>query len=85
VRFAEIALFAAPFLVALAWRFMAPSGDAPRILVLAVTAATVAIVGLLLVLWRETVAPPNAAYVPAQLVNGKIVPGRIVPPGAGEK
>ena len=85
MRFAEIALFAAPFLVFLAWRVMAPSGDAPRILVVGVTVAVVAIVGLLLVLWRENMAPPNAAYVPAQLVNGKIVPGRVISPGAGEK
>jgi peptidoglycan/LPS O-acetylase OafA/YrhL len=80
LRFAEIALFAAPFLVFAAWRLMAPSGDAPKSLVFGVIAAVVAMAGLLLILWYEDAAPPNSGYIPARIVDGRIIPGQVVPP-----
>jgi hypothetical protein len=85
VRFAEIALFAAPFLVFVAWRLLAPSGDAPRMLVITVTVTVVTMAGLLLVLRYENAEPPDAVYVPAQQVDGKIIPGHVVPARTGER
>jgi len=84
VRFAEIALLALPFVVFVAWRVLAPSsGGPPRILAIAVTAAVVAMAGLLLVLWYEEAEPPGAGYVPARIEDGRIVPGRVEPLAPG--
>lgn len=71
-----------PFVVFVAWRLLAPSAGPPRVLVIAVTAAVVAMAGLLLMLWYEEAEPPGTAYVPARLEDGRIVPShmeRIVP------
>ena len=86
MRFAEIAMLAMPFVVFVAWRLLAPSAGPPTILVIAVTGTTVAMAGLLLVLWYEDAAPPGAGYVPAQLENGRILPSHVVPvaPGRAE-
>jgi hypothetical protein len=32
---------------------------------------------------QHDVAPPGGTYEPAQLKDGEIVPGRVVPPGGG--
>jgi hypothetical protein len=85
VRFAEIALLALPFVVFVAWRLLAPTAGPPKVLVIAVTATVVAMVGLLLGLWYEEAEPPGTGYVPAQLQDGRIVPGREVPsPTSGQ-
>jgi hypothetical protein len=86
VRFAEIALFALPFLVFVAWRMMAPSSGPPRILVIGVTGAVAAMAVLLLVLWYQEAAPLGAIYVPAQLQdNGRVVPGQVLPRQGGQR
>jgi hypothetical protein len=78
VRFAEIALLALPLVVFVAWRLLAPVAGPPRVLVVA-TAATVAVmVGVLLGFWYVEAEPPGTGYVPAQLQDGRIVPGRVV-------
>jgi hypothetical protein len=79
VRFAEIALFAVPFVVFVVWRLLAPSAGPPKVLVVAVTATVVAMAGLLLGLWYEDAEPPGVGYVPAQLQDGRILPERVVP------
>jgi hypothetical protein len=84
VRFAEIALLAAPFAVFVAWRLMAPTAGPPRVLVVAVTATVVAMAGLLLGLWYGEAESPGTGYVPAQLQDGRILPGREVPTARGQ-
>ncbi len=84
MRFAEIALLAVPFVVFVAWRLLAPSAGPPKVLVVAVTATVVAMAGLLLGLWYEDAEPPGTGYVPAQLQDGRIVPGREVPAATGQ-
>jgi NADPH:quinone reductase-like Zn-dependent oxidoreductase len=79
VRFAEVALLALPFVVFVAWRLMAPSVGPPRVLVIAVTGAVGAMAVLLFALWYEEAAPPGAAYVPAQLEDGKVLPSQVLP------
>jgi hypothetical protein len=77
-------MLAMPFLVFVAWRFLAPnSGGPPRVLVLAVVGTVGAMTVLLLVLWYEESAPPGALYVPAQLENGRVLPSRVEPPSFG--
>jgi hypothetical protein len=79
VRFAEIAMLAMPFVVFVAWRLLAPSAGPPRVLVIAVTAAVVAMAGVLLVLWYEEAEPLGTAYIPARLEDGRIVPSHVGP------
>jgi hypothetical protein len=84
VRFAEIALLVLPFVVFVAWRLLAPAtAGPPRVLVIAVTVAVVAMAGLLLVLWYEEAEPPGVGYVPARLENGRVVPERVEPLAPG--
>jgi hypothetical protein len=81
VRFAEIALLALPFVVFAVWRLLAPTAGPPKVLVIAVTATVMVMAGLLLGLWYEEAEPPGTGYVPAQLRDGRIVPGHVVPVG----
>jgi hypothetical protein len=75
MRFVEITLFIAPFVLFAAWRLTATvsGGPSPRML-----AASAALLVLLLagLLWfhREGALPPDTAYVPATLQGGRIVP-----------
>jgi NADPH:quinone reductase-like Zn-dependent oxidoreductase len=80
VRFAEIALLVLPFAVFVAWRLLAPAAGPPRVLVIGVSGAVVAMAVLLLVLWYAEAEAPATRYVPAQLLeNGRIVPPREEP------
>ncbi len=79
MRFVEIALFLAPFVIFAAWRMTAPAGGpSPRLV-----AAAAALLALLLValLWfhREGALPPDTTYVPPTLHDGRIVPGHGAP------
>ncbi len=80
MRFVEIVLFLAPFVLFAVWRLMTPLGGglSPRVI-----AASAALVVLLLaaLLWLhgEGSLPPGTAYVPAQLEGGHVVPPRGVP------
>lgn len=74
MRFVEIALFLAPFIVFAAWRLTTPlAGPSPRLL--AVSAALlVVLLGTLLWLHREGAVPTGEVYIPARLQDGRIVP-----------
>lgn len=66
-----------PFAVFVAWRLLAPAGDPPRALVLAVSGTAAIMAVVLLVLWYSEAEAPATRYVPAQLLeNGQIVPPR---------
>ncbi|MGA3397632.1 MAG: DUF6111 family protein [Acetobacteraceae bacterium] len=79
MRFVEIALFLTPIIVFAAWRLMAPAtGPSPRVLA---AAAALLVVLLAALLWfhKEGALPPDTTYVPATLVDGRIVPAHGVP------
>jgi hypothetical protein len=82
MRLAEIALFAAPFAVFLLWRLLSPTGGPSRLLILCVTLGVAAMAGTLFFLRVEDTAPPGSDYIPARQVDGRIVPGHLVPPGS---
>ena len=79
MRFVEIALFLAPFVVFAAWRMATPVGrPSPR--AVATSAALLALLfAALLWLHQKGAVPPNAAYVPATLQDGRIVPAHGAP------
>jgi hypothetical protein len=79
MRFVELALFAAPFVIFAAWRLLAPAaGPSPRVLA-ASAALVLMLLGALLWLHKEGALPPNTAYVPPTLEDGRIVPALGVP------
>ena len=77
-------MLALPFVVFIAWSILAPSAGPPRSLVIAVAGTVIALTGMLLTLWYEEAAPPNAGYIPAQLEDGRIIPQQRVEPGSGK-
>ena len=75
MRFVEIALFLAPFVIFAAWRMTATVSGAPSPRVLAASAALLVVL-LVALLWlhQEGALPPGTTYVPARLEDGRIVP-----------
>ena len=79
MRLTEVLLFLAPFAAFIAWWFSAGSGGPSRPVLIAVACGLVLLAGLLIWLSREHALPSDAAYVPAQLRDGQIQPGRATP------
>jgi hypothetical protein len=75
MRYVEIILFIVPFAVFAAWRMTATAGGSPSPRVIA-TSAVLVVLLLAALLWfhREGALPPDTAYVPAALQDGRIVP-----------
>lgn len=79
MRLVEIALFIAPFVIFAAWRLTAPAvGPSPRVLAVSV-ALLLTLLGALLWFHMEGALPPDTAYVPPRLEDGRIVPAHGVP------
>ena len=78
LRFTEIGLFLVPFALFVAWRIMGPRTP-PWAVWLALVAVLLLAGGSA---WYGLArrAPPGDVYVPAHIVDGRIVPGRDVPP-----
>jgi hypothetical protein len=75
LRLVELALFLAPFVLFVVWRFMAVEGG-PSIRAVAVAACVLAfLAGVLIWLSQDDALPPGATYEPARLQDGKIVSG----------
>lgn len=74
MRFVEIALFLAPFVIFAAWRLTAPLADPSPRLIAASAALLVLLLASLLWLHREGAVPTGDVYVPARLQDGRIVP-----------
>jgi Family of unknown function (DUF6111) len=75
LRFAELALFLAPFLLFAVWRFMAVEGG-PSVRIVALAACALALLaGALIWLSQEDALPPGATYQPARLQDGKVISG----------
>jgi MFS superfamily sulfate permease-like transporter len=78
LRFTEIGLFLVPLALFVTWRIMGPR--TPRSAVWgALLAVAVMAVGTV---WfgLHNRMPADAVYVPAQMENGRIVPGHAAPP-----
>jgi Family of unknown function (DUF6111) len=75
LRLTEIAMFISPFLLFGVWWFAAARG-VPDTATVAVAAGVLLVVfGVLLWFSQEGSLQGNAVYVPAQLEDGRIVPG----------
>lgn len=78
LRLIELALFLAPFVLFLLWRFLAIEGG-PSVRAVAIAAGALAVLaGALIWLSQEDSLPPGATYQPARLQDGQIVSGRAV-------
>ncbi len=77
MRWAEILLFFTPFLLFAAWR-VSVAYARPSLAWGALGAALV-LVGVTALFGLERRVPGADAYVPARIVDGKIVPGQGVP------
>ena len=78
LRFLEEATVLIPVALYFLWRFTLGRGEAPSRRAVALIVASVAALGLML-FWLGThdrQGRPGAPYVPAQLRDGRVVPGR---------
>jgi hypothetical protein len=76
LRFAELALFVAPFVAFFAWRVIGVEAGPPFWLVLSAGCMVLLLAGVLFWMREEETLPPSAGYVPAQLEGNKIRPGQ---------
>ncbi len=80
LRTGELIAFLAPFLAYLAWRRIV-AGKPPSPAALGATFLGLALFGAALAwLGVHRALVPGARYVPAQVVDGRIVPGHSAPP-----
>ncbi len=75
LRAVEIALFLAPFVAFAIWRLLSVESGPPLWVVISAACFVVLLAGALFWLRQEEVIP-GTVYVPAQLQDGRIVPGR---------
>ena len=79
MRLAELLLFLTPFAAFIAWRLTAGSGGPSRALLIGAACVLAVLAGTLVWLSQRHALPPGAAYVPAELRDGRIVPGHAAP------
>ena len=75
LRLSELALFVSPFLLFGVWRLAAVYGFPSGTAVVLAAGALLVMVAALMWFGEERALPPGAAYVPARLEHGRIVPG----------
>jgi len=75
LRLSELALFVSPFLLFGVWRLAAAYGFPSGTAVVLAAGALLVMLGVLMWVGEERALPPGAAYVPARLEHGRIVPG----------
>jgi hypothetical protein len=79
LRLTEVLLFLAPLAAFIAWRLTSDRGGPSRPVLIGAACVLVVLAGMLAWLSQEHALPPGAAYVPAELRNGAIVPGHAAP------
>lgn len=72
-------LFLAPFAAVIAWRLSLGVGGPPLSLLIGAACALALLAVLLVWMSQERALPPGTTYVPAELQNGRIVPGHAAP------
>jgi hypothetical protein len=75
LRLAEFALILAPFAAFLAWRLLDASGGPSNVVLATAFVAVCIIAGVLFWVVDSEGLRQGAAYVPATLQDGRIVPG----------
>ena len=84
LRLVEFALFLTPFALFIIWRAVGKrSGPPPLGLVVGAGCVLLALAGALVWLSEDRALPPDAAYAPARLENGRIVAGHAARPMTG--
>lgn len=79
MRLTELLLFLTPFALFLVWRLTANTGGPPRALLMGAAGALAILAVALAWFSQHNALPPNASYVPAEVQNGRIVPGHAAP------
>ena len=72
-------LFLAPFAAVIAWRLSLGVGGPPLSLLIGAACALALLAVALVWLSQDRALPPGTTYVPAQLKDGRIVPGHAAP------
>ncbi len=75
LRLTELFLFLTPFAAFIAWRLTAGSGGPSRPVLIGAACVLAILAAMLVWLRQERTLPPGTVYVPAQLQDGRIVPG----------
>jgi Family of unknown function (DUF6111) len=75
----EVLLFLAPFAAFVVWRVTLGGGGPSRPVLIGAICAVVLLTAMLVWLRRENAIGSGAAYVPAELKDGRIVPGHAAP------
>lgn len=79
LRLVEVALFLAPFAIVAIWRLLLPA-QGPSLRLIAVLCAVAAMLaGTLLWFRAEDAEAPVAAYVPAHIQDGRVLPSGEAP------
>ncbi|HEX3400713.1 MAG TPA: DUF6111 family protein [Acetobacteraceae bacterium] len=79
LRLVELALFLAPFVAFIAWRFMALESGPPLSIVVAAACAMIVLAASLVWLNREEALAPGTVYEPPHMQDGQVISGRGVP------
>jgi hypothetical protein len=79
-RIIEIVLFLTPLLSFAAWRLLFPSPTPPLWLVYGLACAVVLMLLALLWAWHIEAGDAGESYVPARLLDGRVVPAQRAPP-----
>jgi hypothetical protein len=78
-RIIEAVLFLAPFLAFVAWRLFLAGAIPPAPVIAATAAFTILLLGVLIWLHQNDARNAGRAYIPAQLTDGRIIPGHAAP------
>jgi hypothetical protein len=73
-RIIEIVLFLTPFLTFAAWRLWFPSPVPPLWMICGLGGFVVVLLLGLLWFWRQDAGDAHEAYVPARLIDGRVMP-----------
>jgi hypothetical protein len=73
-------LFLTPFVAFVAWRLSLGGGGPPRLLLIGTACVLALLGGVLFWLSRERMARPGTVYVPAALLDGRVVAGHAAAP-----
>jgi hypothetical protein len=72
-------MFLAPFAAFVAWRLTLGRGGPSRQILIGAACAVVLLTAVLVWLSQQRAIAPDAAYAPAELRDGRIVPGHAAP------
>lgn len=80
LRLAELALFLSPIAAYMIWRLTAARGGPSPIILAAACCGVALLAGALVWFALNNTLPSGGRYVPAQVLNGRIIPGHTAAP-----